>query len=126
MSSDFINVTDYNRIKDNLLYLYDVSKQFYEDYSLTDVPPNVSYDTYAYAEIWNSLENTLQDIVDNTYRLPTIGNRKIFTAYDPYIDYTELNRLERACLLYYQMFKGLEETVPYIPFTLGDYRGIKE
>ena len=108
------------------MYLYDCSKQFFPDYVLTDTPPSVSYETYAYAEIWNSLENTLQDIVDNTYALPTIGTRKVFRAYDSYIDYVELNRLERACLLYYQMFNGLAETVPYIPIKLGDYRGIKE
>ena len=83
-----------------------------------------TYSDYPYSEVWNNLENALQDIVDNSYILD-VGDKKIFSAYESYIDYNELNRLESACLNYYNLFQRQHITVEKLSFVLGNYGGIK-
>lgn len=118
--NDTINVEDFNRIRGNISYLKEESEKFYKDYGYTlPFVKEMSMSDYAYASYWNSLENALQDIVDNTIDME-VGSMKIFRAYQPYIDFNELNRIEEACLLYYNMFKTQEKTVRRLAFTLGE------
>lgn len=122
---DSINIEDFNRIRNNLLYLYDKSKTLYKNYNLSkQLVEEVNYSSYAYSDKWNFLEFTSNDIYNNTYEL-NVGTMKEFIAYQNYIDYNELNRLENLCLKYYELFKSQENTVEKLSFTLGNYRGIK-
>lgn len=122
---DSINIEDFNRIRNNLLYLYEKSKTLYKDYNLSkQLVEEVNYSSYAYADKWNFLEFTSNDIYNNTYKL-NVGTMKEFIAYQSYIDFNELNRLENLCLKYYELLKGQENIVEKLSFTLGDYRGVK-
>lgn len=126
VSDDYVNAEDFNRIRNNLLYLYDESKKYYADYILTKKVENEAlYSTYAYAEIWNFIEFTLNDISSNTYTLKDIGTMKEFFPYNFYIDYKELNRIEKAILRYHKMLLGQKNTIPKLSFILGNYREIK-
>lgn len=125
LSSDYINKEDFNRIRNNLLYLYDESKKYYKYELSRAIQDEATYSTYAYTELWNFIEFTLNDISSNTYMFDDIGEMKEFLPYDLYIDYKELNRIETATLKYYQMFIGLKNTIPTLSFTLGDYNGVK-
>lgn len=124
-SDDYINIEDFNRIRNNIEYLKTESKRYYPDFPFSvALASQVGYSTYSYVELWNSLESCLQDIVDNT-TVMTVGNKKTFTVYDPYIDYNELNRLENACLIYHDMFIGQKNTIRKLAFRLGNDRGVK-
>lgn len=125
-SNDYINYSDYNRIRNNLMYLEEKAKSLYPDFSLKTEIPEVTRSTYAYAEIWNKLEDASQELIDGTYRLPNLGSKQTYRVSDPYINYNELNRLETIALRYESLFKGMENIRERLPFTLGNYRGIKE
>lgn len=124
-SDDFINAEDFNRIRNNIDYLRTESQKFYPVFPFsTALAEEVGYSTYSYTELWNSLESCLQDIVDNT-TVMSVGSEKTFSVYNAYIDYNELNRLESACLIYYQMFIGQGNTIRRLAFTLGNDMGVK-
>lgn len=125
-ANDYINYSDYNRIRNNLMYLEEKAQSLYPNFSLKTEIPEVTRSTYAYAEVWNKLEDAAQEIVNGTYQLPNVGSKKTYQVYDPYINYTELNRLESLTLRYESLFKSMENTRERLPFTLGNYGGIKE
>ena len=122
--TDFINVEDFNRIRNNILWVKQESERFYKVYDFTTplVEP-VSYNSYAFTETWNNLEDALDDIVKNTDDM-NIGEKKTFYAYEQYIDFNELNRIESACLTYKEMIEAQEITVNRLSFILG-YEGVK-
>lgn len=118
-ASDYINIEDFNRIRDNIEYLKTESDKLYKDFPFSvELANRVGYSSYAYVDLWNSLESCLQDIVDNT-TVMAVGNKKVYTVFDPYIDYNELNRLERACLTYYDLFERQKLTLRKLAFKLG-------
>lgn len=93
-TGDYVNVVDYNRIKNNLMYLIDLA------YPILYVPNvEVSADKtvtdFYYADEFNQIENGLQDLVDET-NVYTYGQRQTFTDNGVFISYDELNRIESA------------------------------
>lgn len=126
VSSDYINAEDFNRIKGNIAYLQELAKALYPKKTFSySLPEDMTYDDYAYSDYWNALENAMQEIIDNTYKLSGTGNKALYGSYDPYIDYIELNRLETLCVRYNTFLVGVKNSRETLPFTLGDYRGIK-
>lgn len=122
---DYINTSDYNRIRSNVEYLKASAENHFSKFDFSyPLGPPVTYSTYAYSSVWNELEDRLQDIVDNTFALD-IGDKQTFAANQSYIDYQELNRLESACLRYKKMFDSMDGTSEVLAFTLGDYGGIR-
>lgn len=116
---DYINIEDFNRIRNNIEWLRIKSQELYLEFPFSiKLADQVGYSTYSYVELWNSLESCLQDIVDNT-TVMAVGNKKTYTVFDPYIDYNELNRLERACLTYYDLFERQKLTLRKLAFKLG-------
>lgn len=116
---DYINIEDFNRIRNNIEYLKTESAELYNDFPFSvKLADQVGYSSYAYVDLWNSLESCLQDIVDNTIVM-NVGNKKTFSVFDSYIDYNELNRLERACLTYHDLFARQKLTLRRLAFTLG-------
>lgn len=124
-SDDYINIEDFNRIRNNIDYLKEEANKLYMEFGFTEtLESEKTYSDYPYSEVWNNLENALQDIVDHSYQL-AVGDKKTFFAYESYIDYNELNRLESACLNYYNLFQRQHITVEKLSFVLGNYGGIK-
>lgn len=122
-STDYINIEDFNRIKNNIQYLKTQADSLYPPFDFS-IEEEKTYSDIPYANAWNGLENSLQSIVDNTYDL-NIGNKKTYRAYDAYIDYKELNRIESACLNYYKLFESQHNTIEKLSFRLGNHGGIK-
>lgn len=106
-SEDFLNYGDYNRIRNNLLYLNDKCGEHF--------PPEVKFDLggekartdYYYSKEFNAFEDLLESINDRAYRYD-IGTKQTFTDLGRFIDYAELNRIEGACIRLYQMFEQIE------------------
>lgn len=121
--TDYINIEDFNRIRNNIEYLKEKANELYISFDFY-IEGEKTYSDMPYVEVWNNLEDSLQNIVDHTYDL-NIGNKKTYSAYDGYIDYNELNRIESACLNYYKLFERQHITVERLSFTLGNYGGIK-
>lgn len=125
-SNDYINAADFNRIRNNLLYLRTVSFGFFKAFNFSEpLADEQGFQDWAYAETWNTLENALDDLIKNTTRLSDLGNKKTFSVYDSYIDYQELNRIESATVKYKQFFDAQSYIVQKLSFELGNYGGIQ-
>lgn len=100
---DFFNIGDYNRIKNNLLYLRELATQL-----MHGVPKIVvgedkeSYEEYFYADEINLIEDALE-IIDNFIDWVDFGDKQVFYDNGRFIDADELNRIESAELKLYDL-----------------------
>lgn len=104
---DALNIEDYNRIRNNLLYLNDkCNEHFPPEQEINLGNEKVRTDNY-YASEFNAIENALESINRRAYRYD-IGQKKTFNQLGKFIDYAEKNRIEKACLRLYGMFEQIE------------------
>lgn len=107
---DFFNVEDYNRIKNNLQYVRDRGSELFYGLPVLNLgadkhlpvagSPDYNNDNIFVDEI-NKIENGLQGIQD-VIALFNYGTKKTFYENGLFIDYIELNRIERAELDLYE------------------------
>jgi len=106
-ANDYINVADYNRIRNNLLYLNNKCNIHFPPDVAIDLGNEKTVSDYAYASDFNNFESALTSINNRAYRYD-IGSEMQFTMLGKTIDYEELNRIEKACLRLYKMFEQIE------------------
>lgn len=107
-TGDRFNATDYNRIKNNLIYLRDLAIKMYEEFSIEVVGNDKTTADFFFADEINTMERNLDTINQHTINRP-YGTRVTFTANGNTPVYTELNRLESAILdLYDRMINQHE------------------
>lgn len=99
--SDKFTITDYNRIRNNLLYINDVLNEKYPDKAQTlDLGDPVVYSSNYYPRQFNAFEDALESFTRAGGNI-NIGSKKTFKGNDPFIDSQELNRIEGCCLRWY-------------------------
>ncbi|MFT4146432.1 MAG: hypothetical protein QM644_18470 [Mobilitalea sp.] len=118
---DYINIDDYNRIKNNLAHLKTLSLELYMSYSTDDMGSDATYSGLPYADMINKLELNLERIATNTYK-PNIGATRTFSDYGTFITFTELNRIETAILNIYNNLTGEKRGRQSLSFKLGTKR----
>jgi len=99
--SDKVAYSDYNRIRNNLLYINDMLNEKYPDKAQTlDLGDALTYSANYLPSQFNAFENALESFtrVGNNVN---IGDKKTFVGNSPFIDYNELNRIEACCLRWY-------------------------
>lgn len=111
---DFFNVADYNRIKNNLLYLRELATELMinvpkivvgEDKHLPDNEnPDIDND-YFYADEINLIEDGLKSL-DERFTFVDFGDKQTFYDNGKFIDAAELNRIEKAELKMYNLLQG--------------------
>lgn len=94
---DRFNAVDYNRIKNNLIYLRDLAVKMYTEFSIATVSADKTTADFFYADEINTMEQNLDTINANSLKM-SYGNRQTFSANGNTPVYTELNRLESAIL----------------------------
>lgn len=106
VDSDYVNWSDYNRIIGNLKFLTDLVDSLYAKFdpdTITDTGDKItSYEHIWTAEEWNNIEKALQDIIDFVKLTVGFGDGETFVTNGPFIDSTELNRIESAMLSIYE------------------------
>ena len=105
---DRFNATDYNRIKNNLIYLRELAITMYEDFSIETVSADKTTADFFYAEEINTMERNL-DTINNATIKRNYGTRVTFIANGNTPVYTELNRLESAILDLYDRMTNQHE-----------------
>ena len=66
--TDSFNFEDYNRIKNNIAYLRELSRTLYIDFPYENMGDDkTGYADFPYAEEFNNLEDNLESIKDNTF-----------------------------------------------------------
>lgn len=96
-TGDRFNAVDFNRIKNNLIYLRDLAVKVYEEFSITAVGADKTTADYFYAEEINKMEQNLATINANTLKM-SYGTAPTYSDNGRTMDYMELNRLEGAIL----------------------------
>lgn len=119
VASDHFNISDFNRIKNNLSYLHTESQQIWGEYEIVDMGSDMS----DYSATWdvakfNAFENNLETINRNMLN-KDIGLKKTFYVNGKFIDYAELNRIERATVTLKATIDGWYEAMATLPIRLG-------
>ena len=126
--TDRFNITDYNRIKNNIAWLHDKAEKLLKhDIDYNDMGADVSgYTGYRTAKQFNDFEQNV-DIVNEEVFPRDLGETKTFYPNGAFIDYNELNRLESATVTIREDVDGLEAGISdkHLAFTLGQYNSIK-
>lgn len=94
-TGDRFNAVDFNRIKNNLIYLRDLAIKMYKEFDIATVSNDKSYGDYPYADEINTIESNLETINSNTLNR-SYGDSRKYNDNGAFIDYTELNRIESA------------------------------
>ena len=105
---DRFNAVDYNRIKNNLIYLRDLAITVYESFNIETVSNDKTTADFFYADEINAMERNLDTINNNTL-IRNYGTRDTFSANGNTPVYTELNRLESAILDLYDRLSNQSE-----------------
>lgn len=124
---DFVNVADYNRIKNNLLYLRELAQQLVgvvpevtvgaDKHEIDDANPDWDNDNY-FADEWNLIEDALETI-DDSLGWIDFGQKEVFYENGRFIDAVELNRIERASLSLYEIINNSIAHKTRLAFRLG-------
>lgn len=125
VSTDRFNISDYNRIKNNIVYLEEIGNEVYKSFVLSEMGD----DKTSYAGFWTPAEFNLfeanLELIKQNFPESDIGVSKVFFENGPFIDYQELNRIESALLKYYTMAIQQMAIIPRLAFRLGNVKGVK-
>ena len=118
-STDKFNIVDYNRIKNNLLYLQWLANELHPpeiEANLGD--DKTSYTDFFYADEFNAIEEQLDSINGQALELD-IGSRQTFYDNGIFIGFRELNRIESAELKLYDLLTNQHDGRRMLTFLLG-------
>lgn len=118
---DRFNYTDFNRIKNNLLYLGEYAKKIAWPVALEDMGSDRTRGEYPYADEINTISDNLEKLVKGTYPI-YIGEKTVYEDNGAFIGYADLNRIEGACLRLYENITRLLGARKRIAFRLSTRR----
>lgn len=119
VSTDTFNIEDYNRIKNNIEYLADIIQTYVGTFTYTDMGADLTnYTGYWNVTVFNAFETNLENMNTASYK-QDIGTTKTFYENGVFITYTELNRIESACQLIYDLYETQASSYRTYPFTMG-------
>lgn len=125
VQGDRFNLDDYNRIKNNLQWLYEKAVILYKAFSIANMGPDMTeYTAYWDADKFNTFEQNLETINANIYT-KDYGESQRFFANAPFIKWDELNRIESASLNMKKILDNLEAGLPRLAFRLGANKEVK-
>lgn len=101
-----VTYEDYNRILNNCMYLLDKYTEQYPDYPMPDgyfdfAGPKTGYGDSYFPHDFNYFEEVLEFLVSLTGTNKNVGDTKRYHDNDPFIDYNDLNRIEKSILAWY-------------------------
>lgn len=116
---DFFNITDYNRIKNNLNEIRSQALILWPDFPFEEMGEDKTYQDYSfYADEINRFEANVDHICGGTFPF-AVGTRQTFYDNQPFIDWQELNRLEETCRLMYSNIRSRIYGRARLAFTLN-------
>ena len=122
-SGDRFNASDFNRIKNNLEYLRNLSVKMYDEYSFGWLGDDRSVGDYFYADEINTLEQNLAAI--NIYTVKeSYGTAPTYADNGNTMDFTELNRLESASLDLYDKLNNQQDGRRMLTWNFGMKGGL--
>ena len=124
-STDRFNFVDYNRIKNNLLWLHDKVTELYKSFEIEDMGEDVTdYSSYWKVKYFNAWEQNL-DIINSHMFANDYGTAQRFFENGPFIQWAELNRIESAILSMRDILDRQEKGIRRLSFRLGTFREVQ-
>lgn len=122
---DKFNFVDYNRIKNNLVYLANKASNIVQNININDMGADITkYTAYWDVSVFNDFESNLEKIAKYTYG-NDYGAKQTFYPNGVFIKYDELNRIETAILDIYESLENHEKGLRKMPFILGRFREVR-
>ena len=119
--------TDYNRIRNNLLYLNDKINTDYPDKAkeLDLGDAKTGYDNNYRPSEFNAFEDALESFTRIGQNV-NIGTRSYYSANGDFISFSDLNRIENCCLKWYTTLNVTVQSINITPSSItvsetGDY-----
>ena len=101
--TDKVEYSDYNRIRNNLLYINDTLNEMYPDKAQTlDLGDALTYSANYLPSQFNAFEDALESFTRIGFNM-NIGTKKTYAGNTPFITNQELNRIESCCLRWYNL-----------------------
>lgn len=124
--NDRFNYVDYNRIKNNLKWLYEKAVELSKYFEIEDMGEDVnSYEAYWSVAFFNAWEHNL-DIINRNVLIRDYGEMQTFYENGVFIQWDELNRIEGATLEMRGILDSQEAGLKRLAFRLGTYKeGVK-
>lgn len=107
-TGDRFNAVDFNRIKNNLVYLRELAIKMYDEFAIQNVGSDKTYKDYFYADEINALEANLVTINNHSLKR-SYGTVSSYVDNGNVMDFKELNRLEGATLDLYERLTNESE-----------------
>lgn len=122
--TDYFNAIDYNRIKNNLIYLKELANKLYDEFEISEVGKDKTYSDYFYADEINLLEQNF-DVINNKSIQNDYGKTSTYYANGKMINYIELNHLEQGILDLYDKMTNQQRGKRNFKFNFGKRGGIE-
>lgn len=127
---DYFNISDYNRIVNNIKALISLSQELFwktdlED--ILDVEDEKWYDNNIYASEFNAIESNIWLINSKTYQFGKydIGVQRTYKPNGPTPTFNDLNRIEYAIEKLYKTMIAQKDSLPRLAIRLGGQKGLK-
>lgn len=123
--ADRFNIEDYNRIKNNLVYLHEKAENLWRPFEIEDAGKDIKdYAAYWQAEKFNIFERNLDKINANIFT-QNYGFAQQFYENGPFIKWDELNRIESAILSIDEILERQKLGLRRISFRLGTFKEVR-
>lgn len=123
-ATDRFNISDFNRIKNNLLWLYNKAKILYRSFDISDMGEDItSFESHWNVNYFNAFEENVETINKSIYT-QDFGISKRFFENAPFIKFDELNRIENACLQMKNVLDRQEAGLRRLSFRFGSMKGV--
>lgn len=124
-ADDVFNLKDYNRIRNNLIYLNKIISNIWREFSIEDMGNDPTSHKYIWkAKYFNAIEENLEIINQHSLIVKNYGYKQTFYNNGVFIGFSELNRIESATLQMKQIIDGWEAGFRRLSFRLGAPKGL--
>lgn len=124
-ATDRFNFVDYNRIKNNLVYLHQFAETLWSSFSISDMGDDITeYTAFWDVDIFNLFESNLE-LINQNILTQDFGVSQRFFENGAFIKWDELNRIESAILFMNDLLERQKAGLRKLPFRLGNWKGVK-
>lgn len=123
--TDRFNFVDYNRIKNNLVYIHQLAVYLWQEFEMTDMGEDITeYTEFWDVDVFNLFEENLELINKNIFT-QDFGYSQRFFENGAFIKWDELNRIERAILSINDLLERQKAGLRKLSIRLGNFKGVK-
>lgn len=118
-TGDRFNAEDYNRIKNNSVFLKDLLLELYiVSDTVGDLGKDLIYSDYVYADMIMKIEGAIY-LISDTMEILNMDRLPICTENGRFLTVTDLNKIESTQLKLYKLLTGQLDGIKKLSFTLG-------